>query len=174
MVTPEEGSDRGATRFDYVKTRREDVPSIGQEDPAKFRKGMKFYSRLNVWVYRLSFGLLMNTAMGGYPICLVTYTGHKSGKPRSIPLIHVPQGDDELLVGSQGGLDRDPVWVRSVQAHPDVVVTANGRRRKMRARQLNADEKRDVWPHLCSIYPPYDEYQARTDRDIPVFRCEPV
>ena len=89
-------------------------------------------------------------------------------------MIHVPQGEDELLVGSQAGLDRDPAWTHGVRANPEVTITFAGRGRRYVARQLDANEKREVWPHLCSIYPAYDEYQARTDRDIPVFRCTPI
>lgn len=158
--------------FDYVQTRREDLDPIG--DPRKFRRGMKLYTRLNAWVYKLSGGRLMKTAMGGLPICLVTLTGHKSGRHIEIPLMHVPDGSDKLLVGSQGGLDRDPVWVRSVDANSRVRITADGVSRDYQARRLDADEKRAAWPTLTAAYPPYDEYQARTDRDIPVFRATPL
>ena len=166
--------DTRRVAFDYVKARREDVAPIPKSRVPAFRRQMKLYSKLNVWVYRSSFGRLMNTAMGGYPICLLTVVGAKTGQRRTIPLIHVPQGADELLVGSQAGLDRDPVWTRSVRANPEVEVTFAGRRRRLVARQLDAREKAEVWPHVCGIYPAYDEYQARTDRDIPVFRCTPV
>jgi deazaflavin-dependent oxidoreductase (nitroreductase family) len=162
------------TEYDYVKTRREDVKPIPQSKVARFKRQMGLYSKLNVWVYRLSFGRLMNTAMGGYPICIVTLVGKKSGRTRRIPLIHVPDGEDEILVGSQAGLDRDPVWTHSLRANPEVTVTFAGRRRKFLAREIDYDEKRQLWPHLCSVYPAYDEYQARTDRNIPVFRCRPI
>jgi deazaflavin-dependent oxidoreductase (nitroreductase family) len=158
--------------YDYVATRREDVKPI--DDPTGFRRGMKRYTRLNALLYKWSGGRLMNTAMGGFPICLVTLTGHKSGRQLEIPLMHVADGTDKLLVGSQGGLDRDPVWVRSLEANPEVVIRALGSRRRYRARRLDPDEKRAAWPTLVAAYPPYDEYQARTDRDIPVFRCEPI
>ena len=160
------------TAYDYVKTRREDVSPIREAE--KFRRGMRLYTRLNVWVYRATGGRLMNTAMGGHSICIVRFTGRRTGRARQIPLIHVPLGEDELLVGSQAGLDRDPVWVASVREHPQLEITAAGRTRRIRARQVSEEEKRALWPHLCSIYPPYDEYQARTDREIPVFRCTPV
>jgi deazaflavin-dependent oxidoreductase (nitroreductase family) len=162
------------TKYDYVKTRREEVRPISKSKAAGFKRQMDLYSKLNVWVYRLSFGRLMNTAMGGYPICIVTFVGMKTGRKRRIPLIHVPDGENEILVGSQAGLDRDPVWTRSVRANPEVSITFAGHSRRFRARQIDDDEKRECWPHLCSIYPAYDEYQARTDRNIPVFRCRPV
>jgi deazaflavin-dependent oxidoreductase (nitroreductase family) len=159
--------------YEYVKTRREDVKPISRSRATRFKRQMDLYSKVNVWVYRLSFGRLMNTAMGGHPICLVTLVGRKTGRTRTIPLIHVPDGDDEILVGSQAGLDRDPIWTLSIRANPRVSITFAGRRREFLARQLDADQKRKIWPHLCSIYPAYDEYQARTERDIPVFRCQP-
>jgi deazaflavin-dependent oxidoreductase (nitroreductase family) len=162
------------TQYDYVKTRREDVKPIPKSKADGFKRQMDIYSKVNVWVYRLSRGRLMNTAMGGYPICLVTLVGKKTGRKRTIPLIHVPDGEDEILVGSQAGLERDPVWTHSVRANPEVVITFAASKRRFLAKQIDDEEKRKIWPHLCSIYPAYDEYQARTDRNIPVFRCSPV
>jgi len=157
---------------EYIRTRPEDVEPI--ENPASFRRGMKLYTRLNVLLYKWSGGRLMRTAMGGFPICLVTLTGHRTGRRLEIPLMHVADGEDKLLVGSQGGLDRDPIWVRSVDVNPDLTIRAAGRTRRYRARRLDPQEKREAWPTLVAAYPPYDEYQARTDRDIPVFRCRPI
>ena len=163
------------SRFPYVKTRREDVKPLPRGAGAdKFRRGMKFYTRLNVLVYKLSRGKLMHTAMGGYPICLVSLVGKQSGKRREIPLIHVPLGDSKLLVGSQAGLDSNPAWVYSLRANPEISIMADGARGRYRARQVSEEEKAGLWPHLLSVYPAYDEYQARTDRPIPVFLCEPV
>lgn len=162
------------SQFDYVKTAREHVEPIPTDRVAAFKRRMGLYSKLNVCVYRLSFGRLMNTAMGGYPICIVTLKGRKSGRKRRIPLIHVAHGTDEILVGSQAGLDRDPIWTRNLLAHPDISITYAGQSRRFRARQLSDEEKRSLWPYLCRIYPAYDEYQARTDRNIPVFRCVPL
>jgi len=159
------------SRLDYIKTSREDAGGISPDEVAAFKKRMGRYSRINVLVYRWSLGRLMNTAMGGYPICIITLTGAKTGRTRRIPLIHVPDGDDVLLVGSQAGLDRDPIWVRSLRTHPEIGITFAGRTRPYRSRELDPNEKRDAWPRLCSVYPAYDTYQARTDRDIPVFRA---
>jgi len=159
--------------FDYVKTAREQVEPIPAHTVPAFKRRMGLYSKLNVFVYRLTLGRLMNTAMGGYPICIITLKGRKSGRNRRIPLIHVPDGEDELLVGSQAGLDHDPAWTKNLLAHPEISITHAGRTRRFHARKLNDEEKRAIWPHLCRVYPPYDEYQARTDRNIPVFRCAP-
>ena len=161
--------------FNYVSARREDVKALPRGKGAeKFRRGMKFYTRLNVLVYRLSGGRLMNTAMGGYPICMVSLKGKRTGKIRHIPLIHVPYGDGKILVGSQAGLDTHPAWVYSVQENPELSISADGKRANYLSRQLSEEEKARLWPHLLSVYPAYDEYQARTDRAIPVFLCEPL
>jgi len=162
------------TNFDYVKTSREEAVknAVNQDTPFAKRMG-KLFSKLNVWVYKLSFGKLWNTAMGGYSVCIVGMIGKKSGKKIEIPLIHVPYGENKIMVGSMGGLDRNPGWVYSVKANPEVTITADGKKRQYTCRQVSDDEKRELWPHLTSIYPHYDSYQARTDRNIPVFLCEP-
>lgn len=160
--------------YDYVKTRRDEVRKLPTgKGAARFRNGMKFYTRLNVWVYKLSFGKLMNTAMGGYAICIVKLVGAKSGKRIEIPLIHVPHGDKKILVGSQAGLDNNPAWVYSLRANPQISIVTDGETGRYVAREVDEAEKRQLWPRLLEIYPAYDEYQARTDRNIPVFLCTP-
>src|SRR5690606_15722484 len=107
------------SRFDYVKTKREDV----QEIPAKWvglvRFIMKYYTRFNVWVYKKSNGKLMKNFPGGYPICIVGMTGRKSGERREVALIHLPWGEKKLLVASQGGMEKHPVWYHNIVANPD-------------------------------------------------------
>ncbi len=133
---------------------------------------LKIFTRFNVWVYRLSRGRLMNR-LGGDPICLVEMTGARSGRQRTIPLMYVPDGEDVLLVASQGGAPRHPVWYHNLVAHPQVTITEGGRRRAMTARQLAGEERAAAWPICVEHYSPYAEYQTRTQREIPVFRCEP-
>jgi deazaflavin-dependent oxidoreductase (nitroreductase family) len=159
--------------YDYVKTRREDVDEIPANWVWLVRAIVKFYTRLNVWVFKKSRGRFMKNFPGGYPICVVGMTGKKSGRRREIALIHLPHGDNVLLVASQGGLDQHPVWYHNLLANPDVDVLYAGKLRKMTARQASDEEKRELWPALLSMYPDFDQYQARTDRNIPVFICEP-
>ena len=134
---------------------------------------LKGYTRINVWVYRASGGRLMNK-LGKDPICLVTMTGAKSGQTRTIPLMYVPYDKGVLLVASQGGMPRHPVWYHNLMAHPDITVERDGTTRRLRARVASAEEKARLWPVCVEHYAPYEEYQQRTDRDIPVFVCEPV
>ncbi|MGB5811195.1 MAG: nitroreductase family deazaflavin-dependent oxidoreductase [Polyangiales bacterium] len=162
------------SKFDYVKTRREDVAKIPVKHEKYVRLAAKFFTKVNVAVYKASGGRLMNKGPGAKPICLVTMTGRKSGKQREIPLMHVPHGDKKILVASLGGISKNPVWYYNLKAHPDITITAEGSTRAYRAREVAADEKASLWPVLVEAYPPYDEYQARTDRDIPVFVCDPV
>jgi deazaflavin-dependent oxidoreductase (nitroreductase family) len=132
---------------------------------------LRFLTKLNVFVYKLSGGKLM-AKLAGLPILLVEMTGAKSGARRTIPLMYVPHGDKFLLVASQGGAARNPVWYNNLIAYPDVKITFGGETKTMKARQLDDEEKQDVWPVCCEYYPPYQDYQTYTDRNIPVFICE--
>jgi len=162
------------TRYDYVKTRREDVKPLPRKYLGLVRAFLKAYTRINVWVYVQSKGRLLNKFPGGFDVCIVSTTGAKSGRRRDIALIHLPYGRDKLLVASQGGTDTNPSWYYNVKAHPEVSIMFHAERHRYRARQVDDDEKRALWPHLVAIYPDFDQYQARTDRNIPVFRCERI
>ena len=104
---------------------------------------------------------------------LVTTTGCKSGKPRTAPLIYLENGDDLVIVASKGGVSRHPAWYRNMEANADVEVEIGSERREMRARRVSDEEKADLWPRLTQIYRDYDDYQARTDRNIPVVVLSP-
>ena len=158
-------------RYDYVKTRREDVKPLPRKYSGLIRLFIRTFTRINVWVYKLSRGRLLNKFPGGFDVCIVTTVGAKSGRRREIALIHLPYGKDKLLVASQGGADTHPSWYYNVKAHPAIEIQFHAEKHAYRARQVSDDEKRALWPHLVSIYPDFDEYQARTDRNIPVFRC---
>ena len=146
-----------------------DQTNLGKPPP---RWILKAFTRLNVWVYELSGGRLMNK-LAGDEICLVSMTGAKSGKKRTIPLMYVPHGDKVILVASLGGAPKNPVWYHNLVAHPDITVNEGGKRRELRARRVDAEEKARLWPICVEHYAPYETYQQRTTRDIPVFICEP-
>lgn len=158
--------------YDYVKTKRADVQQFDEKQLKFARPLLRLFTHLNVWTYKVSKGRLWNTFPGGYPICLLGSKGAKSGQWREVALIHLPYQDKELLVASQGGMDKNPAWYYNVTANPEIAITVMGETRKMLARRASDQEKADLWPHLLSLYPPFDEYQTRTDRNIPVFICE--
>ena len=136
------------------------------------RRVIKPFSRLNVFVYKLTGGRVMGT-LTGRPVMLVTMEGAKSGKTRTIPLMYVPYNDGVIVVASQGGAPRSPVWYKNLIANPDIVVQYKNHTMNLRARQVEDTEKAQVWPVCVEHYHEYDDYQRRTDRNIPVFVCEP-
>jgi deazaflavin-dependent oxidoreductase (nitroreductase family) len=137
-----------------------------------FRKFLKPFSKLNCIIYQWTNGRLMGR-LKGRPIMLVTMTGAKTGKKRTIPLMYVPYKEGVIVVASQGGSPRSPVWYRNLVADPDVVVQYRSRKINLRAREIGDEERVRVWPVCVEHYHEYDDYQKRTDRKIPVFVCEP-
>lgn len=133
---------------------------------------IKRMTALNILVYRLSGGRLMNT-LQGVPICLVTMTGVKTGKKRTIPLMYVPYKEGILLVASQGGAPVNPLWYKNLIANPEVDVEQGGRIVSLRAKELTGEEKMSAWSACDAVYAPYADYRQRTQRDIPVLYCGP-
>lgn len=133
---------------------------------------LKSMTRTHVFLHRLSGGRLFNS-IAGDEVCFVTMKGAKSGRTLTIPLMYVPYRDGVLLVASQGGAPKNPVWYHNLVKYPDITVTHRDRRMELRARLAIADEKPDLWPICDKHYAPYAEYRKRTSRDIPVFVCEP-
>ena len=134
---------------------------------------VKAVTRLHVSLNRLTGGRLFNT-LGGDDVCFVTMKGAKSGRTLTIPLMHVPHRDGLLLVASQGGAPRNPVWYHNLVKHPEIVVSHRRSRMKLRARLANPEEKPELWPICDQHYAPYADYRKRTSRDIPIFVCEPA
>ena len=159
--------------IDVTKVSRDSVKPIPMSVVPFVKKLMHAITRAHVWLYRTSQGRLGKN-FAGSPCCLVNMRGRKSGKMRTIPLIYIPDGDDVILIGSQGGMDIDPVWVGNLMADPNVEIIAAGKTRKMIARRADDAEKAKRWPVAVAVYKDFDEYQARTERDIPLFVCSPA
>jgi deazaflavin-dependent oxidoreductase (nitroreductase family) len=130
------------------------------------------FSRFNAWRYIQSKGASMGT-FAGRDICVASMIGAKSGKQRDVPLMYVPYQDGVILVASLGGAPRHPTWYYNLVKNPDIDVYVKGEKLALRARRASPEEKARVWPICCEHYPDYATYQARTERDIPVFICEP-
>ncbi len=111
----------------------------------------------------------------GLPCIIVTHTGNKSGGIRKIPLMRVKVDAGYVLVGSMGGQPKNPVWVYNLRANPDVEIRDATEVTKMRVREVSDDAERErLWAASAEAYPPYNEYQAKTSRKIPLFLAEPV
>jgi deazaflavin-dependent oxidoreductase (nitroreductase family) len=108
----------------------------------------------------------------GAPVLLLTTTGRRSGEPRTTPLIYRQHGDAYAVVPSKGGSDRPPAWYRNLEANPAVQVQVKGDRFAARARTATPDEKPELWAKMTSVWPDYDDYQRRTEREIPVVVLE--
>jgi deazaflavin-dependent oxidoreductase (nitroreductase family) len=109
----------------------------------------------------------------GVPILLLTTTGRVSGTPRTTPLIHGRDGDDYLVVASMGGAPQHPNWYRNLLARPWAQIQVRGEHLNVAARTATDSEKRRLWGIMTELWPNYDAYQSRTDRDIPVVVLTP-
>jgi deazaflavin-dependent nitroreductase family protein len=116
--------------------------------------------------------VLRGTEWQGTTTLLLTSTGRKSGQRHTTPLIYQQHGDAYLIVASKGGADEAPQWYHNIQADPDVEVQVLGDRFKARARTASPEEKPEMWKTMAKTWPQYDEYQKKTDREIPVVVLE--
>ena len=109
------------------------------------------------------------------PCIIVTHTGNKTGGIRKIPLMRVRIDDRYVLIGSYGGRPKDPVWVHNLRANPDVEIRDKTETFTMRIREISDDaERKRIWDISAEVFPPYNDYQAKAPRQIPVFLAEPV
>jgi F420H(2)-dependent quinone reductase len=110
----------------------------------------------------------------GLPVVIVAHTGNKTGAVRKTPLMRVKDGDRYVLVGSQGGAPNNPAWVHNLRANAHIELRDGALVRPMRAREVkDPAERARLWALAVAAYPAYAEYQARTQRQIPVFVAEP-
>jgi deazaflavin-dependent oxidoreductase (nitroreductase family) len=107
------------------------------------------------------------------PIILVTTRGAKSGKSRYVPVMRVEDGGAYTMIASKGGTPEHPAWYHNVLAHPEVSVQDGRSVGTFVAREITGDEKQRWWARAVEAYPPYADYQEKTDRQIPVFLLEP-
>ena len=108
----------------------------------------------------------------GTQTLLLTTTGRKSGEERTTPLIYGRRGDAYMVVASKGGADEPPAWYLNLQANPDAEIQVKADRFSVRARDATPDEKPEAWKTMTAEWPAYDEYQQKTDREIPVVVLE--
>jgi deazaflavin-dependent oxidoreductase (nitroreductase family) len=121
--------------------------------------------------YESSGGQRANTFLDtGLPVVIVTTRGNKSGTLRKTPLMRVEHGGEYALVASMGGAPKNPVWYHNVKADPHAVTIQDGTEPfDADVREVTGDERAAWWERAVAAYPPYAEYQTRTERQIPVF-----
>lgn len=131
------------------------------------------FTDFHTLVYRASRGRLGGTAYGA-PVALVESVGRRSGKRRTHPLISREDGENLVIVASKGGIDRHPAWYLNLKVSPETNAWWRGERRRVRARDATEAERERLWPMMVETYRPYQSYQRRTERRIPVVILEPV
>ncbi len=111
----------------------------------------------------------------GLPVIIVTNRGHKTGAVRKTPLMRVTDGKNYILVASQGGRPTHPLWYYNLKADPNVEIRDETQVFQMRAREVTDPAERErLWQIAVAAFPPYAEYQTKTERVIPLFLAEPV
>ncbi|WP_242882785.1 nitroreductase family deazaflavin-dependent oxidoreductase [Actinomadura litoris] len=145
------------------------MPLEGEYEPSPAQ-----WVREQVELYERSGGTEGTTlADTGLPVIILTTRGAKSGKLRKTPLMRVEHEGRYAAVASQGGSPTHPLWYHNVKSDPHVELQDGSERQDMTAREITGDEKAEWWKRAVAAYPPYAEYQDKTDREIPVFLLEP-
>jgi deazaflavin-dependent oxidoreductase (nitroreductase family) len=134
---------------------------------------LKAMVSVGVFLYRLTGG-----GIGGriqtLPVLLLTTTGRKSGKKRTVPLGFLRDGSTYVIIASNAGLPRNPAWFLNLQSHPEATIQVKKRQMQVKAETANPEKKRELWARLMEVAPGYADYQKRITRDIPVVILHPV
>jgi deazaflavin-dependent oxidoreductase (nitroreductase family) len=146
------------------------MPLEGEYEPSTAQ-----WVRDQVELYESSGGTKGTTLMDtGLPVIVMTNLGTKSGKLRKTPLMRVEHEGRYAVVASQGGAPKHPVWYFNLKSEPHVELQDGPVKQDLRAREVTGAERAEWWERAVAAYPPYADYQKKTDREIPVFVLEPV
>ena len=138
------------------------------------RVTVQWMTGFNNVAYRLSGGRVAGHVPSGAPICLLTTTGRRTKRRRTVPLLCLRDGADLIVVASRGGMSGHPAWYLNLRADPRAVVQLGPAAIRVRARDATEEERRRLWPALTAVYEHFDAYQARTPRRIPVVILSPA
>ena len=137
----------------------------------------KVFNRLtdvHVGAYRLTGGRIgAKIPRGKGEMLLLEHVGAKSGKHRTIPLLYIDDGDDLVIVASKGGSHKHPAWFHNLMANPATRVQVGSEKREVVARKAGRREKKRLWPQVVEVWPDYENYQERTEREIPLVILSP-
>ena len=135
---------------------------------------MPLYGEQHVKEYLETDGERGHDWIKGAPALILTTTGRKSGEERLSPLIYGMAGDNAMVVASKGGAPNHPAWYLNLREHPEVQVQIRGDKFTARARDATPEERPELWKQMTEIWPDYDNYQRKTDREIPIVILERV
>jgi F420H(2)-dependent quinone reductase len=145
----------------------------GRPYNAAIATAQKWAAKLHAAVFRATGGRV-GGRMVGSPVLLLVTTGRKSGQKRTTVLLYLQDGGRYVIVASNGGTAKHPVWWLNLQADPEATVEVGGRKIHVRAAEARGEEKARLWQKLVRMYPSYEDYQKKTDREIPVVVLEPI
>jgi F420H(2)-dependent quinone reductase len=144
------------------------MPLDGEYEPSPAKR-----VRDQVELYESSGGT-EGTTLRGVPVIIMTTRGVKSGKLRKVPVMRIEHQGTYAAVASQGGAPKHPTWFFNLVADPHIEVRDGATVSDMRARELDGEEKAAWWKRATAVWPDYDNYQKKTDREIPLFLLEPI
>jgi deazaflavin-dependent oxidoreductase (nitroreductase family) len=146
------------------------MPLTGEYEPSTWD-----WVREQVETYERSGGTEANTLRDtGIPVVIVTSRGARSGKLRKFALMRVEHDGEYALIASKGGAPEHPGWYHNLVAEPHVMIQDGPAPHDYRVEIVTADERQEWWDRAVDVYPPYAEYQEKTDREIPVFVARPM
>ena len=154
-------------------TASEGKRATGKDLSGPARLALKLGSGAHAGVYRATGGKLFGR-MGKSPILLLNTVGRKSGRKRTSPLLYVMDGEDFVIIASKGGAPNHPAWYLNLKANPDATVEVGDREVRVRAEEVDSEEKVRLWQKMVEMYPTYDHYQTKTKREIPLLVLHPV
>lgn len=128
--------------------------------------------KLNVPLYRLSRGRI-GAKIGKAPVLLLTSTGRRSGQKRTAPVLYMRDGANLIVIGSNAGNTNEPGWSYNLKANPDAEIEIGADRNKVRARVAEGEERERLWKAMNADYEGFEDYEAKTSRDIALFVLEP-
>ncbi len=139
---------------------------------ARRSKWLELFWRAHQWLYRSSGGRL-GTRLFGTPVLLLTTVGRKTGQPRTTLLFSFRDGENFVVVGSNAGEPRHPAWYHNLMSNPEAVVQNGTAQLRVRARESTGEERERLWSRIVEWNRDYADYQAQTDRRLPVVVLEP-
>ena len=134
--------------------------------------GLRTMGKLNIPVYRATRGRV-GGKIGRAPVLLLHSTGRRSGQVRVAPVVYLADGANVVVIGSNAGNRKEPGWSFNLKANPDAHVEIGGEQRDVTARVAEGEERDRLWKAMNEQYAGFDDYDAKTSRDIPVFVLEP-
>ena len=136
------------------------------------RLALRLGSGAHAGLYRATGGKLFGR-MGKSPILLLNTVGRKTGRKRTSPLLYVMDGEDFLIIASKGGAAAHPAWYLNLRANPEATVEIGDREVHVEAEVADSEEKARLWQKMVEMYPTYDDYQRKTEREIPLLVLHP-